>query len=261
MTFEPAVAVAMGTSALVALAAPFALALVLSRRLGARWSAFAIGALTFFVSQVVLRLPWQVPLGLWLKPWLTEPLAFWGWLGFSALTAALFEELGRFVAFAKLLKQRTPADALMLGAGHGGFESVALVGLSVVGNLVVYVMLSHGANPGIPEPQLALVEAQLSKVTPTLALLAGLERVSAMALHLGCSMLVLQRFVRGGRGWLARAIVLHALANLVGVGITTELGPLAGEAAIAVFGAFAAGVAVVLARAAPPAGRPPWSFG
>jgi uncharacterized membrane protein YhfC len=65
-------------------------------RTGAPYRAFVYGAAVFFVFQVVLRLPWQVPLAHWARAhpeWQVEFLLF------SALTAGLFEEAGRYAGY------------------------------------------------------------------------------------------------------------------------------------------------------------------
>src|SRR5262249_23507862 len=72
---------------------PFLAAYLWRNRTGASWSAFGWGMAVFAVFQVVLRLPWQVPLARWghtHHEWRLPILAF------SALTAGLFEEVGRW---------------------------------------------------------------------------------------------------------------------------------------------------------------------
>lgn len=252
MTFDAGVAVGLLWAVLMALGAPLTLLFVLMRR-GATFKAFAIGAGTFFVAQVMLRLPWQIPLGTWLKPaFEADGRLLWAWAGFSSMTAALFEEVGRWVAFARFQKRRTALEATMMGAGHGAMESVALVGFSLASNLVMYLMLTQGSNPGLTPEQVTMVELQFSKLTPLTASLAGFERIGAMMLHVGCSLLVAQRFVRNARRWLWSAVGCHAVVNLVGVSLTMAGLPLASTAAVVVLGCT---VLLVAARASLPVAR------
>lgn len=236
MNYSPAVAVGLGVAAAIALFAPVVLALVLRRKLHASWKAWLIGAATFFVFQVVLRLPWQIPLGLWLKPRMAaEPWIAWAWLVASAFSAGLFEETGRYVAYRFAWKDRSAVGGLMLGAGHGGFESIVLVGLSLAGNTVAYVLLGHGTTLGIPADKLPLVYEQFAKLTPLDALAGGVERLSSIAFHCGLSLLVLQAFRRGSKWWVLLAMAFHGVANLAGVWAAKELGPWPAEAIIGVF--------------------------
>lgn len=249
MNYSAATAVGLGVSAALALFAPVVLALLLWRKLGAPWKAWLWGAATFFVFQFVLRLPWQVPLGLYLKPRLEDPVVLWSWLAASSLTAGLFEEVGRYVAYRFAWKDRSAVGGLMLGAGHGGFESIVLVGISLAGNTVVYVMLGHGATLGLPADQLALVQQQFATLTPGTALAGGVERLSSIAFHCGMSLLVLQAFTRRSKAWLAAAFGFHAIANFVGAAAAKTLGPWPAEALIGVFAVLAIAWVVRCVRA------------
>jgi len=60
------------------------------------------------------------------------------------------------------------------------------------------------------------------------------ERVMALTFHIACSLLVLRCFLGGSKGWLALAIGMHFVADLVAVGGAVELkkyGALVGETA------------------------------
>lgn len=233
LTFQPGVALGLLTSGLVACLLPLALGFWLWRRGGAPWLAWVIGAATFLVSQVVLRLPWQIPLGLWLKPKLVDPVWLFGWLFVSSLTAGLFEEGGRWAAYRWAWKDRSVKGGVMLGVGHGGIESILLVGLSLLGNLVFYVLLTQGLAPTLPPEVDATVRQQFAALTPGLALLGGVERVLAMGLHVSCSLLVLRSMAHGPR-WLLGAMALHTTANFVAVVVTQKVGAVWGELSLLV---------------------------
>lgn len=230
LTWDPAIAVALGCSAVVATAGPLVLALVLWRRTGVSLKAWLFGALTFVVSQFVFRLPWQIPLNAWLAPKLEgNEAATFAWIAVASLTAGLFEETGRWLAYRWLWKDRSTRGGVMLGAGHGGFESIVLVGLSLIGSLVVYVALSHGTTLGIPADKLPLVEKQFSSLTPLLASLGGVERMAAWGLHIGCSLLVLEGVRSGQKKWWALSVSVHFAVNLIAVVTMKQIGPVAAE--------------------------------
>src|SRR5918997_3732899 len=98
--FDPIAATGLALAAAFCLVGPVVAALWWHRRSGTPLRALAIGALVFFVSQMVLRLPWQIPLGRWVhshSEWLVSFLLF------LSLTAGLFEETGRWVRFKNIL--------------------------------------------------------------------------------------------------------------------------------------------------------------
>lgn len=235
MTFDPLIALGLSVSAALALLGPLVVAYVLWRRLQAPALAWLIGAGTFFVSQVVLRLPWQIPLGIWISKQQPGEAVMWAWLVASAFTAGLFEETGRWVAYRFVWKGRTATGGLMLGAGHGGFESMLLVGLNLAVSAVLYVALSQGVTLGLPEDALSVVRTQFAQLTPALTLAGGIERLSSMVVHCGLSVLVLQAFTRGSSRWLWLAIAFHTVSNVAGVGASKGLGVWPGEAVIALF--------------------------
>jgi len=209
---------------------PLVLGVYLARRLKGTWRIFGIGALTFIGSQVL-----HIPFNLWvLSPFLKKM----GWDGvqsgmplvfvavFLGLSAGVFEETARYLIFRTWLKDRRDwCSALMFGAGHGGTEAI-IVGILALAALIQILTL-RGADLAtiVPAEQLDLAEAQIEAfwALPWYAVLLGaLERASAIALHLGATVLVLQAFTRKHIGWLFAAIAWHASLDAVAVfGIQT----------------------------------------
>jgi uncharacterized membrane protein YhfC len=239
----------------VAIFLPVVLAVAWRRRTLAPWRALGVGALVFFVSQVVLRVPWQAPLAIFLSKRTGGSGALWtGFLLFSCLTAALFEETGRYVAYRTLLKnERNPRAGVMYGIGHGGIESILFVGLSLVGILVAARMDRMGAIPA--GPGLETLRKQVADLTVMGGLAAGLERVSAIGLHVALSLVVLQVFARGGLRWLWIAMAVHAGTNAVAVLLIKPLGIWPTELLVFAVAAGTLAWAVRLARA--PSTAPP----
>ncbi|HDR9586216.1 TPA: YhfC family intramembrane metalloprotease [Burkholderia stabilis] len=198
---------------LVALFAPALLAAAWRRRTHVPFRVFFYGMLTFFVFQPVLRLSWQAPL---FHALARDPRWHLPMLVFAAFTAGLFEECGRWVAFRYLLPKRRDAQAaVMLGLGHGGLEAMLLVGVGFLALGTGY-LLAH-AGVVVPEGMQSLIGSQFAGMTLASPFLALLERVSALAAHVGLSLIVLQAFVRGTKRWLAYAIAIHFLFDLVAV--------------------------------------------
>jgi uncharacterized membrane protein YhfC len=214
------VVLGLAAGAAVSLLLPVAAVLAIRRATGAPVTVALMGAAVFFVSQVVLRLPWQVPLAQWIGPkvagsWLLGTL----WLAFCALGAGVFEEVGRWVGYRRLIpEERSWGGALMFGAGHAGFESVVLVGLSVGTGALLAALLLLGLPTGLGAEAEAALRAHLEKLTPLTAATGGFERILSLGAHLGLSVLVLEAVRRESRALLGAAIGLHALGDFVGVG-------------------------------------------
>jgi uncharacterized membrane protein YhfC len=225
-------ATGLAVAAIVCLAGPVLVALWWHRRSGAPLSALGTGALVFFISQVVLRLPWQIPLGRWIQG---HPEWIVPFLLFSSFTAGLFEETGRWLGYKYLLRrERSRRIAVMFGLGHGALEAILLAGIPLAGLLVSWVMAARGLIP--PGPALDAIGAQAAAIGPWKVQLAALERASAMAIHVGLALIVLQVWLRGSIRWLFLAIALHFAVNSIAAILVLELrlSPLVGELALVV---------------------------
>ncbi|MCL6521682.1 MAG: YhfC family intramembrane metalloprotease [Firmicutes bacterium] len=178
---------------LFAIALPFLGFALLGRRWRLSWRAFGIGAATFFVAQVVLRLPWIGPLTAWLqRHGASTPPAALGVVLLAAVTAGLFEEGARYLAYRLALPRPRPGEALAMGLGHGGLESILLVGLNgVVTAALLLVLAAHpSALPAALAEQLRRGVAPALAGGPALPLLGALERLSALALQVALSVVV-----------------------------------------------------------------------
>ena len=74
---------------------------------------------------------------------LTSTEFTWIWLVILAITAGLFEEVGRYVGYRLFLRRepKTWSKAVMFGLGHGGLESMVVVGGQIVLNAINTLML------------------------------------------------------------------------------------------------------------------------
>ena len=123
----------------------------------------------------------------------------WLYALYGGLMAGLFEETGRFLAFKTVLRKKTDKDvnALMYGAGHGGFEAAVLLGISMISNIGLAVMINSGTissvTGALSGDALAQLEAGLETLiaTPSYTFLVGiLERIFAVTLQIALSVLV-----------------------------------------------------------------------
>ncbi|MFZ6028760.1 MAG: YhfC family glutamic-type intramembrane protease [Chloroflexota bacterium] len=214
-------------SVLLMILLPAAFAWLLRRRSPTPWLLFSVGALTFFISQAV-----HLPLNEWLSeigllPGEAAPdLPVWQSALILGLTAGLCEELARALGYAVLQKVRPGwmrlQDGVMLGLGHGGFESMVFGGV-LVASMASFLLPLIGrdlAALGLTAEQLAALNTQLVAIaqTPWDAFWPLVERLLAIGFHVVLSLMVWKAFAgRGGfrRNWfyLPLAILYHAAVD------------------------------------------------
>ncbi|HUX88198.1 MAG TPA: YhfC family glutamic-type intramembrane protease [Chloroflexota bacterium] len=227
---------------------PLALAVLAHRRLDVSWRYFGYGALVFLVAQVVLRIPIITALGLLVGRSLSQSVAIQlGWGLFLAITAGIFEEVGRYLGYRWLMRrqEKTWNKGVMYGLGHGGFESIVLVAVSSLATLVTLLTLSQSGLGAMPPAQRAALVAEAAALTngpAWLPLLAAWERIWTVAIQVANSVIVLQVFRRGQMYWLWLAILDHGIVDFVSPVLVPKLGlppvatTLVSEAFIGLFG-------------------------
>lgn len=213
----------MAVGAVLGIAVPVCLAVWLMRKYRARLSTILIGAGTFIVFALVLesivhQLVLKGPNG---SAIMGNTLLF---AVYGGLAAGVFEETGRFLSMKFLLKKEpsTALPGIAYGIGHGGAEMLIIFGITMISNFVVSALINAGLSgilfAKVPEDAAAQLQAQLNQLQTVGAgtLLTGLwERISALVLHLGLSMLVWVAVRKGGKWlWLfPAAVALHAIVD------------------------------------------------
>lgn len=181
------------------------------RRQGGRWRDFWVGGVTFFLFAMVLE---QILHTLVLRSPLGQVLQSNIWLYglYGGLAAGIFEEVGRFLAFKLVLKNRRERiTALSYGVGHGGMEAFLVLGMTYLNNLYLSSLLAKGEALA---PELTAALENLAALPAVMYLWAGLERVIAITIHMALSVLVFTAVTRPGKCWLfPAAIGLHAAAD------------------------------------------------
>ena len=137
--------------------------------------------------------------------------------------AGVFEECGRYVIMKYMLKKnRTRENAVMYGIGHGGIEILAVILPAMITYLVVAVMFSTGDTENalrslnITEETAAIALPSVrAAATFNYALMAMnvIERLLAMLLHIGLTVIVYYSVVHSHKIYLLVAILLHMLAD------------------------------------------------
>jgi uncharacterized membrane protein YhfC len=213
----------LAIAAFVDLLAPLALAIFLARRYQGRWRYWLYGLLVFLLFQGITRVPAMIYFQT--RPAvaeaLKEPAWFWTFLLFAAFTAGLFEEGGRWLAFRFLIPaaERRWRTALMLGAGHGGLESIGIGALtlaSLVGYLAISLLSTQSF--GSYASQIEEARKQFVGLQGWEPLLGGWERLGALAIQVALTVMVLQAFLRGSRWWWY-ALAGHTLVDFTTVAL------------------------------------------
>jgi len=130
---------------------------------------------------------------------------------------------------------------VMYGLGHGGLESILLVGGLVLLSLINALVLTRmdpatiAALPPDQAEQVRQAQAIIENLAWWTPLLGAVERLFTVIVQIAFSILVLQAFVRNSLKWLYLAIAAHFLVDLIAVSSTRFIGAVWTEALIGVF--------------------------
>jgi len=233
-------------SILICFGVPLILIIVFKKKAGSSIRSVLTGAITFILFALILEqvshliflvIDWPVSRFINAMPF--------AYAIYGALAAGLFEETGRFVAMSTVLKkQNNRGTALGYGIGHGGIEAILIGGLSAVSTLVLLLSVNASGMAGylatLPSQTADAMSATILSLYSTsgfMFLVMGLERLVAMALQLGLSVLVFTAVKNKKYRYLFPvAILIHVLADfpaaLYQKGVITNVYLIEGWAAI-----------------------------
>ncbi|MED0875754.1 YhfC family glutamic-type intramembrane protease [Bacillus mobilis] len=159
-----------------------------------RYIPYMLGVLAFVVSQILIRIPILNYVSRTSTNFqmfsVMHPVLF---VLLLSLSAGIFEEIARFIAMRYFMKQRDWQSGFLFGAGHGGIEAVLIVGIPVISLLLSQIVIQNGYS----------------------YYFAGIERIFAMVLHIGLSIIVLQAVVQMKFRYVVYAIFIHGTANAI----------------------------------------------
>ena len=209
-------------AAFCTLVLPVVLLILLGVMKKIRLAPLALGFVSFFVSQMVLRIPLLQLLTATgaLKTFAAHTVLY---AVVGGLSAGLFEETARLAGASILKGQRSYKDMISFGLGHGLCEVMFIAGMTHVNNLLLSAALSASDGPmgallaGVDSATLELVASQLAAATPGVVALGLLERVSAVLFHLFATSLVFTAVIRRKPGWYFAAVAAHTLFNSLAV--------------------------------------------
>ena len=137
--------------------------------------------------------------------------------------AGVFEECGRHIVLKYILKKnRTRENAVLYGIGHGGIEILAVLLPNMITYLAVAVLFSRGDTENALQA-LNITEETAAAALPSVQAAAAfhygmmtmniIERLFAMFLHIGLTVIVYYGVINAKKGCLPAAIVLHMLMD------------------------------------------------
>ena len=251
ITFVPALSMAgMAFCILISLAAVVAAFLFGRKKLGARVSSFFVGIGTFTLFAMVLESLMHnliYPTALGQKIWGNTLL----YALYGGAAAALFEETGRIFAAKTFLRRSNDVpNAYMYGAGHGGVEALYMGVITQVSNLSLAATVNAGkAGELLSTVSGTQYDAALQQLgalcqnESSAYFLAGFERVFAVALHIGLSLILFRGLREKKTGLVALCYGLHFALDALVVIVNSAFGLYAAEA----FCFVATGLVVLLA--------------
>ncbi|MCM1046204.1 MAG: YhfC family intramembrane metalloprotease [Candidatus Gastranaerophilales bacterium] len=210
---------AMFITLLICLALPIGLCIFWKKKTKAKLSAFFLGCGTFFLFALILEQLLHLAVMAVTGNLLQENL--WFYAIYGGLAAGLFEETGRFLAMRFCMsKSLEKPNAIMYGIGHGGVEAILVTGITYLSNLSISFMINaSGMEPllaGMDETTAATAYAQFSQLwtlSPADFLMGGLERISAIMLHIALSWLVYRAVKEHKAGFYVLAVGIHFLVD------------------------------------------------
>ncbi len=142
---------------------------------------------------------------------------------YGIIMAGVFEECGRYIVLKYIMKKnRTTENAVMYGIGHGGIEILAVLLPTLITYLAVAVLFSAGDMENALST-LDITEETVSVALPSIQTAAAfdygmmamnvIERLFAMLLHIGLTVVVYYGVVTDKKICLPVAIILHMLMD------------------------------------------------
>ena len=132
---------------------PTVLLVYFKKKYKASIKSFLVGCAVMFVFAMVLeQIVHSVVLGSPVCFKLQNHLSLYALYG--SLMAGLFEETGRLLAMRYVLKKDIDNNhnALMYGAGHGGFEMCMVLTIGMLNNLIYSIMINAGQTQALMAP-------------------------------------------------------------------------------------------------------------
>ncbi len=203
---------------------PFALCYIIWKRTKAKVSSYFIAWLIFLIfvlglEQLVHTIVLKTSFGTAIQ----QNLGMYAFYG--GFTAALFEEVGRFLAMKYVMKNRLDKyNALMFGAGYSGFEALVVTAMTYVNNITVSMMIQNGTFEQLLQDM--TVEQQQETISglsglwtmaPYQFFMGGVERIFAMIVQISLSIIVYKAVKDSKPTFFITAFLIHLVVDFVSI--------------------------------------------
>ena len=226
--------VSLGFGASLSIILPIVIALIWKFRKNEKITTILAGAATFLLFVLILEKPIQnviifpAEMGLpdhAVSRYINARPVLWALV--AALFPGVFEETGRLVTYKTVLRKRKNREtSVSHGIGHGGFESIILVGLTYISYISYAIMINTGTFQTLIEQTASQSQSQADALTALAGQIASLtiadisvglaERIISIVFHIAASIIVFYSCKNKSRFWLyPLAIVLHTAMDFV----------------------------------------------
>lgn len=212
--------VGMVFTLLLSMAFPIILALWYKQKSNYAVKAVLVGVGVFLVFQVFTRIPLLSLLHTQPRVKDFADQAFFLYALLLSLSAGLFEEIGRYLGFRFLLRDKLQhKNGIAYGIGHGGIEAIALVGFAAVNNLVYAFLINTGrfeetVRGTVPDATADRIFEQLTTLSPWMFFAGGIERFFTLIIQIALSLIVMYSVKKKKISLLIQAIVIHTALNV-----------------------------------------------
>ena len=165
---------------IIALILPIALSIYIYSKTRLNFSTFIIGFLTFFIPQVLIRIP--------ILYYLTSIGISYSNTFLLALSAGLVEVGADYIAFRFVLKKNTLGNGFIIGLSHGFCENLIIVSLPII---------------------LSILNGNLISIS----YMASFERLFALVAHISFALFAFYAVKHKNLIYLILGILLHALSD------------------------------------------------
>jgi uncharacterized membrane protein YhfC len=195
---------------------PITVFIFLQKKYKRLFKSFLLGALAFFISQIVIRIPILnnlLPNFFWYNIFQVKyPYLYWIFLG---LTAGIFEEVFRLFFIKTCMKRNHHfIDSISFGMGHGAIEAMIITGLSNLNLLIYSIMINNGTlylnSLNLPQATLDTIFYQCTNLKGFDVIFGGIERIIAMGIHIGLTVIIFEGIIKKKTfKYLIFAVLIH----------------------------------------------------
>lgn len=214
--------VGLGLTCVLGIVVPVGTALYARKKYKTNMQGIVVGAFIFFIFAVILEGLFNVVLAMTCGNILNNNWALTALV--VPLTAAVFEECGRYVGFRYMGKKRSllSTDGLMCGIGQGGCEAVFAVLFTYIPNFTLALSINDGGAASYLEGKTAEEASQIVESVADLWTTSSInyftqtyELILGFAFQIVMALLIFYGFKAKKRNVLFLAVLIHFLIRLI----------------------------------------------